>query len=51
MKATVEKLADIAAALDVDIDEETTALIDTLLNPGEGRLTTDLPCTHPNTSR
>ncbi|MFJ4099874.1 LysM peptidoglycan-binding domain-containing protein [Amycolatopsis japonica] len=51
VKATVEKLADIAVALDVDIDEETTALIDTLLNPGEGRLTTDLPCTHPNTSR
>ncbi|WP_409494745.1 LysM peptidoglycan-binding domain-containing protein [Amycolatopsis sp. cmx-11-12] len=51
VKATADKLADIAAALDVDLDEETAALVDTLLGPGEGRLTRDLPCTHPNTSR
>ncbi|UMP06717.1 LysM peptidoglycan-binding domain-containing protein [Amycolatopsis sp. EV170708-02-1] len=51
VKATAEKLADLAAALDVDLDEETAALVDTLVGPGEGRLTRDLRCTHPNTSR
>jgi LysM repeat protein/DNA-binding SARP family transcriptional activator len=51
VKATAEKLADLAAALDVDLEEETAALVDTLVGPGEGRLTRDLRCTHPNTSR
>ncbi|KFU78433.1 LysM domain-containing protein [Amycolatopsis lurida] len=51
VKATADKLADIAVALDVDLDEETAVLVDTLLGPGEGRLTRDLPCTQPNTPR
>ncbi|MFI7114921.1 LysM peptidoglycan-binding domain-containing protein [Amycolatopsis sp. NPDC049868] len=51
VRATADKLADIAAALDVDLDEETAELVDTLLGPGEDRLTKDLRCTHPNTSR
>ncbi len=51
VKATADKLADLAAALDVELDEETAGLVDTLLSPSEGRLTSDLPCTHPNTSR
>ncbi|UUV29921.1 LysM peptidoglycan-binding domain-containing protein [Amycolatopsis roodepoortensis] len=51
VKATADKLVDIAGALEVDLEEESAALVETLLGPGEGRLTRDLPCTHPNTSR
>ncbi|MFJ8911706.1 bacterial transcriptional activator domain-containing protein [Amycolatopsis sp. NPDC102389] len=51
VKAAADKLTDIAAALDVDLDEETAALVGTLVGSGEGRLTRDLRCTHPNTSR
>ncbi|EME51719.1 hypothetical protein H074_36089 [Amycolatopsis decaplanina DSM 44594] len=51
VKDAAGKLADIAAALDVDLDEETATLVDTLLGSGEGRLTRHLHCTHPNTSR
>lgn len=51
VKAIVDKLAALAAALDVDLDEETAALVNTVLEPGEGRITRVLSCTHSNTWR
>ncbi|MFE5564717.1 LysM peptidoglycan-binding domain-containing protein [Amycolatopsis japonica] len=51
VKATVDKLTGLAAALDVDLDEETAALVNSVMGPGEGRFTSDLPCTHSKTSR
>ncbi|WP_233629730.1 LysM peptidoglycan-binding domain-containing protein [Amycolatopsis sp. WAC 04197] len=51
VRKTADKLADLASALESELDEETAALVETLLGPGEGRLTSNSPCTHSDTPR